>query len=575
MRRILALCLLAIVSVLTLAVLIPGCSTQVPPSMEQDAVYTPPASEAAQSAPERHKAGRPMKGGRYSKMKQSLVYDSGRATEYEEDVPYNTEQYDHVAEQGFLNPVNDPLSTFSIDVDTASYSNIRRFLSANTLPPSGAVRIEEMINYFRYEYEAPEGDRPFAVRSEVSRAPWAPDHDLVMIGLNGIEIPLDDVPPRNLTFLLDVSGSMNSRDKLGLVVEGMTELVNTMRAEDHVSIVVYAGASGLVLPPTSGAERGKIIHALERLSAGGSTNGGQGIELAYRVARQNFDSEGINRVILASDGDFNVGTTNRSALVSLIERERESGISLTVLGVGWGNLKDATMEQLADHGNGNYAYLDSIAEARKVLVREGGSTLVTVAKDVKIQVEFNPNRVAGYRLIGYQNRRLDDRDFNDDTKDAGEIGAGHSIVALYEIVPAGLEVNTGDVDPLRYQAPRSDAPDETTDFGDELMTVKLRYKEPTGDRSQLIEHRVSDEASDLEEASTDLRFASAVAAFGMLLQESSYSGEANWDLATDLARNALGQDRHGDRAALLPLIAAAQRLSDELDPPSQDQAMGW
>jgi Ca-activated chloride channel family protein len=380
-----------------------------------------------------------------------------------------------------------------------------------------------------------------------------------MIGLRGLAVGERDLPPRNLTFLLDVSGSMNSADKLPLVVRSMRTLAATLRPEDRVAIVVYAGASGLVLPPTSGANRSAIDEALLRLQAGGSTNGGAGIRLAYRQARESFDPRGINRVILATDGDFNIGTTSRSELTELIERERESGIFLTVLGVGTGNLQDATMEQLADHGNGNYAYLDSDSEARKVLVEEAGGTLVTVAKDVKIQVEFNPTRVSGYRLIGYENRRLQDRDFNDDRKDAGEIGAGHTVTALYEVVPAGLEADTGDVDPLRYQNGTS-LPH--SDVSADLLTVKLRYKKPAGERSILIDHPVTGTTSALRDASEDLRFAAAITTFGMLLRESEFAGDASWDLSRDLARGALGLDASGHRNEFLELVALARRLSD-------------
>ena len=476
---------------------------------------------------------------------------------------FNTEQYDSIAERGFLDPLERPLSTFSIDVDTASYSNVRRILKDGMLPPSGAVRIEELINYFSYEYPPADHDVPVSVMTETSQAPWAPEHQLVMVGLKGVEVDEDELPPRNLTFLVDVSGSMQSADKLDLVVRAMKGLTKTLRSEDHVSIVVYAGASGLVLPPTSGAERKTILKALDRLRAGGSTNGGEGIRLAYKVARQHFDDEGINRVILASDGDFNVGTTSRSELRKLIEEERKSGVFLTVLGVGTGNLKDATMEELADHGNGNYAYLDSIGEARKVLIRESGSTLVTVAKDVKLQVEFNPARVAGYRLIGYSNRRLEDRDFNDDKKDAGDLGAGHSVTALYEVIPHGASAGTGTVDPLRYQRPTGPAKVAVAeaDASDELLTVKVRYKLPTASKSQLITRHTYGETKPIDEASEDLRFASAVAAFGMLLRESPYVGDANWDLPSGLARDALGPDPHGDRAEFLYLVREARELS--------------
>ena len=470
---------------------------------------------------------------------------------------WNTERYDFVEEEGFLSPGAHPLSTFSIDVDTASYSNVRRFLEEGQLPPRGAVRIEELVNYFRYDGDVAPGDHPFAVTTELTRAPWSGAHLLLRVGLRGVDIEERDLPPRNLVFLLDVSGSMQPRDKLPLVKRALRELVVRLRAEDHVAMVVYAGASGLVLPPTPGSDAGRILGALERLQAGGSTNGGQGIALAYQVAREHFDPEAINRVILATDGDFNVGVTSRSDLVERIERERESGVFLSVLGVGRGNLNDAGMEQLADRGNGNYAYLDGLAEARKVLVQEAGATLVTIAKDVKIQIEFNPGRVQGYRLIGYQNRRLENRDFNDDAVDAGEIGAGHSVTALYEIVPVGVAVDTGDVDPLKYQRPES-LSDEAA--SDEWLTVKLRYKLPDGDESRLLSAVVTGAPRRFESASADVRFGGAVALFGMLLSESDYAGEASWTSVRELARSGLGEDPDGHRAGFLRLVALARDL---------------
>lgn len=473
--------------------------------------------------------------------------------------PPNGELYDTIEEEGFLSPLHNPLSTFSIDVDTASYSNVRRILKDGTLPPHGAVRIEELLNYFSYNYPKADSETPISVLSEIGSAPWAPENQLVMVGLKGVEIEDEALPPRNLTFLLDVSGSMQSPGKLDLVVRGMKGLVKTLRPEDHVAIAVYAGASGLVLPSTSGTDRNEILAALDRLRAGGSTNGGEGIRLAYKTARKNFDPAGINRVILASDGDFNVGTTDRNALVSLIEEERRSGVFLTILGVGSGNLKDATMEDLADRGNGNYAYLDTIGEARKVLIREGGGTLVTVAKDVKIQVEFNPAKIAGYRLIGYDNRRLADRDFNDDRKDAGELGAGHSVTALYEIVPHGVDGRRAAVDPLRYQVP--EVREQASQASDELFTVKLRYKLPSEDESRLITRHLSMDDVELNQPSEDFRFAAAVATFGMLLRDSPYGGDANWDLASGLAKGALGSDPHGYRAEFLYLVREARQLT--------------
>jgi len=481
-------------------------------------------------------------------------------------VDSNTERYDAIEETGFQRTVDTPLSTFSTDVDTASYSNVRRFLESGMRPPTGAVRVEEMINYFRYEAPEPESDAPFATELEIFEAPWAPSHRLVRIALTGRTIPQHDVPPRNLVFLVDVSGSMQGADRLGLVKRGLASLVETLRPIDRVALVVYAGSSGVVLPPTPGSDRGAILDALGRLEAGGSTQGAAGIELAYRLAREHFDPRAINRVLLATDGDFNVGVTSQSELVRQIEKERESGIFLTVLGVGRGNLNDAGMEAIADKGNGQYAYLDSPAEARRVLVEQAGSTLVTIAKDVKIQVEFNPARVGAYRLIGYENRRLADRDFNDDTKDAGEIGAGHRVTALYEVVPAGLE--TGDeVDPLRYQqrGRLTSAADSA-----EWLTLKVRYKAPDEDESRLIVDRLLGTETELAQTSDDTRFATAVALFGLLLQGSELVGEGSFEMVEGLASGALGreardggsvQGERGERTEFLELVALARKTT--------------
>ncbi len=467
---------------------------------------------------------------------------------------FDTEAYDRIDENAFLIPADAALSTFSIDVDTASYANVRRFLVDGALPPPDAVRIEEMLNYFSYTYPEPEGDVPFSVTTEVAGCPWQEEHRLVRIGLQARHIDNKDVPPRNLVFLLDVSGSMASADKLGLLKRALPLLVDNLRAQDTVSIVVYAGASGVVLRPTEGTDGATIRGAISRLAAGGSTNGGEGIQLAYSLARENFREGAINRVILGTDGDFNVGVTNRGELTRLIEKEREDGIFLTVLGFGRGNLQDAQMEEIADRGNGNYHYIDSISEARKVLVHEAGGTLVTVAKDVKIQVEFNPAHVAAYRLIGYENRMLEARDFNDDKKDAGEIGAGHSVTALYEIVPPGASTLEKDVDDLRYQTGRTPTPAANSD---ELMTVKLRYKQPRGTESKLISYAVRDTGSAWQAASGDFRFAASVAAFGMVLRKSEHRGGADYDMVRTLARDALGQDTHGYRAEFVKLVADA------------------
>jgi Ca-activated chloride channel family protein len=472
----------------------------------------------------------------------------------------NAESYDRIRDNGFLAAALNPLSTFSIDVDTASYANVRRFLNAGQLPPADAVRIEELVNYFRFDYPQPEGDAPFSVTTSVAACPWKPEHRLVHVGLQARSIEDHALPPRNLVFLLDVSGSMQHPAKLPLVKSSMGLLVDQLRETDRVAIVVYAGAAGLVLPSTPGDRRGEIRAAIASLEAGGSTAGGAGIELAYRVAAESSIEGGVNRVILATDGDFNVGVSSPGALVRLIEEKRETGVFLSVLGFGMGNLKDSTMETLADSGNGNYAYVDSLAEARKVLVTEGGGTLVTVAKDVKVQVEFNQAAVAAYRLIGYENRVLAAEDFNDDAKDAGDIGAGHSVTALYEVVPAGVAFEGRAVDPLKYQAPgaRTVAAD-----GGELATVKLRYKAPDEDASTALAFAVRDDGA---EATNDLRFAAAVAEFGMLLRDSEHKGKSSFAQVLELGRAAAaGQDPGGHRAEFVALVERAQRLAGTKD----------
>jgi Ca-activated chloride channel family protein len=493
---------------------------------------------------------------------------------------FNTEAYDHVDENAFHSVSADPLSTFSIDVDTASYANVRRFLNGGALPPSDAVRIEELINYFRFDYPRPAKDQPFSVTTEIAACPWNNEHKLALIGLQARPLDADNVPARNLVFLLDVSGSMEPPDKLPLVRTAMRMLVDTLTPRDRIAIVVYAGASGVVLPSTSGGEKEKIHEAIARLQAGGSTNGGAGIQLAYKIAEEQFVKGGINRVILATDGDFNVGITSQGDLIHLIEHKRATGIFLSVLGVGTGNIKDATMEKLAGKGNGNYAYLDSLHEARKVLVKEAGATLVTVAKDVKIQVEFNPANVSAYRLVGYENRLLRKEDFNDDRKDAGEVGAGHTVTALYEIVPPGAKMDAPKVDPLKYQRPAGPpasaeataarrslgeggkagaAETERADFlRDELMTVKLRYKAPDGDQSRLLTFPVKNRTAEM---SANLGFAAAIAEFGMLLLHSEYRGTATHAEAAALARRFRGSDPEGYRAEFVKLVELAEALT--------------
>ena len=469
---------------------------------------------------------------------------------------FNTESYDHIEENRFRRVEADPLSTFSIDVDTASYANVRRFITDGMLPPAGAIRIEELVNYFRFDYPQPSANEPFSITTELTPCPWNPRHRLALIGLQGRELEDREPSPRNLVFLIDVSGSMMPPDKLPLVRTAMRMLTDVLTERDRVAIVVYAGASGLVLRSTTGEHKDRIHQALAQLEAGGSTNGASGIRLAYQVARENFIVGGVNRVILATDGDFNVGVTNQSELVSLIERERESGVFLSVLGVGTGNLKDSTMEKLADKGNGNYSYLDTLREARKVLVREAGATLHTIAKDVKIQVEFNPRAVFAYRLIGYENRLLKNEDFNDDKKDAGEIGAGHSVTALYEVVPVGVTVSTSDVDPLKYQ--RETRPTRAAASG-ELLTVKVRYKAPDGDTSRLLTRVVMNTPASM---SANVGFASAVAEFGMVLRGSPDSGDASVPAAVARARRFLGSDNEGYRSEFIVLAERASLLRD-------------
>ncbi|GAB5527214.1 MAG: VWA domain-containing protein [Roseivirga sp.] len=473
---------------------------------------------------------------------------------------YNNESYAEISENGFHAPWKNPFSTFSIDVDAASYSNMRRFINRGQLPPKDAVKIEELINYFGYDYESPSGKHPFAVNHEVSVAPWNPKHQLVHIGLQGEKIETDNLPAANLVFLLDVSGSMNAPDKLPLLKKSLKLLVNEMRPEDKVAIVVYAGAAGEVLPSTSGKEKDKILSALDKLSAGGSTAGGAGIKLAYKIAKQNFIKDGNNRIILATDGDFNVGASSDKAMEDLIEEKRDEGVFLTVLGFGTGNYKDSKMEILADKGNGNHAYIDNILEAKKVLVNEFGGTLFTIAKDVKIQVEFNPATVQAYRLIGYENRKLNDEDFNNDKKDAGELGAGHTVTALYEIIPVGVKNDFKPLDDLKYQKtePRK-VSGNTTD----LMTVKLRYKKPDGDKSILLEQVVKKETVSLTRSSQNLKWSAAVAGFGMLLRDSDFKGELKYRDVIALARSAKGADDQGYRSELIKLMETAELLVED------------
>jgi Ca-activated chloride channel family protein len=473
---------------------------------------------------------------------------------------FDSEAYARISDNPFLAVKEHPLSTFSSDVDTASYSNARRFLTEGQLPPKDAIRVEEWINYFAYTYAPPAADVPIAIHSEVSDCPWQPSHRLVRIGVQTRPIEQAAVPPRNLVFLVDVSGSMLPPNKLPLLKHGLRLLARTLRPEDDVAIVVYAGSSGLVLPPTPGTRQNEILSALDALEAGGSTNGGEGIELAYRIAQEHFRKNGINRVVLATDGDFNVGTTSEGELSRLIEEKRKTGVFLTVLGFGEGNVKDSTMEMLADRGNGNYAYIDSAAEARRVLVREAGATLVTVAKDVKLQAEFNPARVASYRLIGYENRVLADQDFNDDKKDAGDMGAGHAVTALYEVVPVGAAAPSGQappVSPLKYQTSGALAPSAAEP---ELLTVSVRYKEPAGSTSRKLVGVVVDRAVPFASASDDQRFAVAVAEFAQILRGSKLVGGLKLEDAKRTAELALAADSTGDRHELVSLIERAESV---------------
>ena len=481
---------------------------------------------------------------------------------------FNTAAYDHILENPFLEAKTNPLSTFSIDVDTAAYSNVRRFLNEGHLPPKDAVRLEEMINYFTYDYPQPTDGKPFSINVDVASCPWEASHRLVRVGLKGREIAVDKRGASNLVFLLDVSGSMTPAERLPLIKQSMRLLVEKLTENDRVAIVVYAGASGLALPSTPGDHKDQILGALENLRPGGSTNGAEGIQLAYKVAADNFIKGGVNRVILATDGDFNVGVTNQGDLTRLIEEKAKSGVFLSVLGVGTDNLKDSTMQKLADKGNGNYAYLDSLDEARKVLVQQMNGTLVTIAKDVKIQVEFNPARVASYRLVGYEKRMLRKEDFNNDKIDAGEIGAGHTVTALYEVVPAGASGNPAGivpaVDPLKYapnERTRNAARSEAATDSNEMLTVKLRHKAPDGDKSELTERVLVDNGAGFSNASPDLKFAAAVAEFAMLLRDSEHKGNGNFGAVLEWAQEGKGSDPNGYRAGFIEMVRKAQALS--------------
>ena len=472
----------------------------------------------------------------------------------------NAEEYKEIAENNFKTVSESPLSTFSIDVDAASYSNMRRYINKGELPPADAIRTEELINYFSYDYPQPTGNDPVKITTEVGACPWNVKHRLVRIGLKAKEIPTDKLPVSNLVFLIDVSGSMYGPQRLGLVQSSLKLLVNNLRDEDRVAIVVYSGSAGEKLPSTSGSDKQKIREAIDELTAGGSTAGGAGIKLAYKIAKQNFVKGGNNRIILCTDGDFNVGVSSDEGLEKLIEQERKSGVFLTVLGYGMGNYKDSKMQVLAEKGNGNHAYIDNLQEANRVLVNEFGATMHTVAKDVKLQIEFNPSQVQAYRLIGYESRLLKDEDFNNDAKDAGEMGAGHTVTAFCEVVPAGIKSDfTGKVDDLKYQ--KTKPTPAATNNSKELLTVKLRYKAPDGNTSKKIEQPLIDDNK--EKVSSDFRFASAVAMFGQLLRDSDFKGAATYDKVISLAKTSLDNDEKGYRREFIRLAETAEGLAKD------------
>jgi Ca-activated chloride channel family protein len=474
----------------------------------------------------------------------------------------NTEEYDGIVENNFAKPQDTPLSTFSIDVDAASYTNTRRFINNGQMPYPSAVRIEEFVNYFTYDYPNPTEKNPFSVVTEVANAPWNPQHKLVHIGLQGKKIDYNELAPSNLVFLLDVSGSMEDSNKLPLLRSSLKLLLNQLNENDKVSIVVYAGAAGLVLPPTPATRKEDIIAALNNLQAGGSTAGGQGIKLAYDIAKKAFIKNGNNRIILATDGDFNVGTSSTSELVDTVKKRASDGVFLTICGFGMGNYKDGRMEQISNSGNGNYYYIDNIKEAEKVFVKEMRATLFTIAKDVKLQVEFNPNEVQAYRLIGYENRVMAAEDFNDDTKDAGELGAGHTVTALYEIIPVGVKSEfIKNVDKLKYQKQRNT---RASNSG-ELLTVKLRYKKPDGDKSILLSTVVENNDKQWQKSSDNFRFSAAVVEFGMLLRNSNFKSDANYKQVINLAKGAKGSDKEGYRSEFVQLVKSCKAMSSTND----------
>jgi Ca-activated chloride channel homolog len=484
-----------------------------------------------------------------------------RFNQYNQSAPWNTEEYNSIVENEFLDAFSNPLSTFSIDVDAASYSNARRFIQNGQLPPKDAVRVEEFINYFDYDYPQPKDEHPFSVYTELGTCPWNEENYLLHVGIKGKELADEERTDCNLVFLLDVSGSMQPENKLPLVKKAFKFLVKNLKPKDKIAIVVYAGSAGLVLPTTYGYEKDKILSALDMLHAGGSTAGGAGIQLAYKIAKENFIDGGNNRIILATDGDFNVGVSSTSELVKMIEEKRDEGIFLTILGFGMGNYKDGRLEELADKGNGNYYYIDNILEAKKVFDHDLMGTLFTIAKDVKIQIEFNPVKVAAYRLIGYENRLLKKEDFDDDKKDAGELGAGHTVTALYEIIPVKEKMLFEEQEDLKYQISKLTY---TAKNSDELVTLKLRYKPPKEDESKLISSVVKDKTISKEKVSENFNFSAAVAGFAMILRDSKFRGNADFKMIEELADNNLGDDIYGYRDEFISLVKRAKKLSEEL-----------
>lgn len=485
----------------------------------------------------------------------SIIVTSSAPNEYDE-MPIgeaNTESYAETEENPFESPSTAPLSTFSIDVDNASYTNIRRFINNGQKVPTDAVRVEEMINFFKYDYPQPNDGNPFSINTEYSDCPWNENHKLLKIGLQGKNIPMTNLPPSNLVFLIDVSGSMSDDNKLPLLKESMRILVQELRPKDKVAIVVYAGSAGVVLPPTSGDEKETIMDAFDKLNAGGSTAGGEGIELAYKLAAENFIKEGNNRIVLATDGDFNVGSSTDNDMEDLIEEKRKSGVFLTVLGYGMGNYKDSKMEILADKGNGNYAYIDNIQEANRFLGKEFKGSMFAIAKDVKIQIEFNPKQVQAYRLIGYENRRLKAEDFKNDAVDAGELGSGHTVTALYEIIPTGAKSNFIP-DALKYSKTKT----ENGNYNNELATVKFRYKKPDGDKSTELIQTINNKLVGLQSSSVDFKFSSAVAWFGLKLKESKLITNTSTEAIKKLAKSGSSNDEEGYKSEFIRLVDNAK-----------------